>query len=187
MFVSYMLLAFGVSMDAFAVSLTNGLTARTIFRFRAVTLALFFAAFQVLMAALGALTGRWASTFLQAVDHWIAFALLAGIGLRMIHEARSSDRRTSVVCCIDPLNVCMLLALSVATSIDALAVGASLSFLGSAIFDPLVAIGFTTFFASLVGVYVGRSFGGLREQPFELLGGVILILIGGKVLADHLL
>ncbi|MFB3904033.1 MAG: manganese efflux pump MntP family protein [Acidobacteriota bacterium] len=179
---SLMLIAVGLSMDAFAVSASNGVIDRYSKLLQALVLAFFFGSFQGLMALAGWSAGSLAHSLVGAIDHWVAFSLLAAIAGKMMYESFSSDEPT-VYCGV--LSLCTILALSVATSIDALAVGVSLSFLESSIFDPVVVIGVTTFFLTLVGSAVGHVLGRMVGKRFELLGGVILLAIGVKILVEH--
>jgi putative Mn2+ efflux pump MntP len=136
------------------------------------------------MPVLGWLAGRGLQDVISGIDHWVAFGLLCGIGCRMIYEAvklEPAERKLNI------LAIRSLLVLSVATSIDALAVGVTFSLLEVSIIAPVVVIGSVTFALSLLGVLIGDRFGHLFESRIEVLGGVILIGIGLKVLAEHLL
>jgi len=168
-------------MDAFAVSASHGVINRHSKVLQAVVLAIFFGAFQGLMALAGWSAGSLAHNLLAAIDHWIAFGLLGGIAGKMIYESLNGGELG--YCGV--LSLCTILALSVATSIDALAVGIGLSFLESSIIDPVVIIGLTTFFLTLVGAAVGHVLGKMVGRRFELLGGVILLAIGVKILVEH--
>lgn len=178
---SLMLLAVGLSMDAFAVSASNGVIDRHSKALQAVILAVFFGSFQALMAFAGWSVGSLAHSLITALDHWIAFSLLAVIAGKMIHESFSGEE--PAYCGV--LSLSTILALSVATSIDALAVGISLSFLASSILDPMVIIGLTTFVLTLVGAAVGHLLGKMIGRRFEALGGLILFAIGLKILIEH--
>jgi len=176
-------IACGLAMDAFAVSVTSGLTIRTCRMHHAIRIALFFGVFQAVMPVLGWIAARQFSHAIEAVDHWLAFCLLSFIGVKMIVESfrlKPPDR------CINPLKLSVLLVLAVATSIDALAVGLSLAFLNVDIVTPVVVIGLVTFGFSLAGVWIGKTFGHLFEQKVEIIGGLILIAIGLKILVEHL-
>ena len=179
--ISLMLIAVGLSMDAFAVSVNDGVTARRFHVTRPLILALFFGAFQSIMALAGWSVGAWASPLISAVDHWVAFGLLTAVGGNMLYESTKTNRKPLD----DSLTICTLLALSVATSIDALAVGVGFACLRASILDPAVIIGITTFVLSLVGVYLGRVMGKLAGNRFELLGAVILLVLGMKILVEH--
>jgi putative Mn2+ efflux pump MntP len=179
--ISLFLMAVGLSMDCFAVSVSDGVIARRAPLARPLTLAFFFGTFQSLMAMAGWLLGGWASSLIAAADHWIAFALLAAVGGKMFYEACRGEEKP-----LDQtLTFWALLALSVATSIDALAVGISLSCLHASIFDPVVIIGLTTFVLSLSGVYLGRILGHVVGNRFEMIGAVILVSLGVKILVEH--
>lgn len=177
-------IAFGLAMDAFAVSIASGITIKHLKIRNALTIATWFGSFQAFMPLIGWLAGLSLRTFISGVDHWIAFGLLNGIGLKMIYE---SCKVESIERQMNPLNVFVLLVLSVATSIDALAVGLSLSFLKIAIAVPAIVIGTVTFLLTLLGVFVGNRFGHFFEKKIEILGGLILIGIGIKILIEHLI
>lgn len=177
-----LLIALGLAMDAFAVAVANGVTLE---RFRlesALKIALFFGGFQALMPLLGWLAGLGLRELISGFDHWVAFGLLGSIGCKMIYGAlRTGPRRA-----VDPPGLSMLLVLSLATSIDALAVGLSFAFLGVAILAPAVVIGGVTFLLAFSGVFLGQRLGRLFEREAEALGGLILIGIGLKILLEHL-
>lgn len=178
-----MLIAIGLSMDAFAVSISSGLN---LDRFRlgyTLKIAIFFGGFQAAMPVIGFAAGLSVRDFIAGIDHWVAFALLAFIGAKMIFDAlfgREDNPRTN------GHSLATLLTLSVATSIDALAVGISFSFLDIGIVLPACIIGIVTFLVSLAGVVIGRKAGHHLESKAEVLGGVILIGIGLKILLEHL-
>ncbi len=176
-------IALGLAMDAFAVSITSGLTIKNLKIKYAFRIALFFGVFQAFMPLVGWLAGLSLKDFISGVDHWIAFGLLCLIGCKMIYESikiESSERE------INPLNVYVLLVLSVATSIDALVVGVSFAFLMISIATPIIVIGIVTFLLSFVGVFVGNRSGHFFEGKIEIIGGFILISIGIKILIEHL-
>ncbi|KPK69303.1 hypothetical protein AMJ87_10680 [candidate division WOR_3 bacterium SM23_60] len=180
---SILFIALGLAMDAFAVSIVSGLTLAHIKVRNALTIALFFGLFQALMPIIGWLSGNTLKSHIADVDHWVAFGLLAMIGGKMIYESFKLESNKKS---IDPENIGVLFVLAIVTSIDALAVGISLSFLGVAIIIPAVIIGIVTFVLSYVGVYVGSKFGHFFERKIEMLGGVILIAIGIKILIEHM-
>jgi putative Mn2+ efflux pump MntP len=181
---SIVLIALGLSADAFAVALGKGLQMRT-FRVRdAIIIAVTFGVFQGVMPVIGWALGKQLEQYIVEIDHWIAFGLLGIIGGKMLwdafstHEDDKNDER---------LRVRQLLLLAVATSIDALAVGISLAFLSVSIVEAAVAIGLITLVLSFAGVALGHRVGTRFRGPAEIAGGVILILIGTKILLDHLL
>ena len=176
-------MSIGLAMDAFAVSIASGFTIHRLRVRYAFRIAFFFGAFQAVMPIIGWLAGLSVRDFISAIDHWIAFGLLLLVGGKMIYEATfmegDDDKK-------DPLNITILLVLSIATSIDALAVGLTLSFINVEIVTPAVIIGIVTFVFSFAGVYIGDRFGHFLESKIEILGGVVLIGIGIKILLDHL-
>lgn len=180
--VTVLFIAFGLAMDAFAVSVTSGFTIKYLRINHALRLAAFFGSFQAIMPVIGWLAGFSLRDFISGIDHWIAFGLLSIIGIKMIFESTKlkPDRK------IDPLNVYVLLILSIATSIDALAIGLTLSILNISIVTPALIIGIITFLLSFIGVYIGDRFGHFFENKIEVVGGLILIGIGIKILIEHL-
>lgn len=177
-------LAVGLSMDCMAVSIANGLTMKCLRVRPMLRIALFFGGFQMLMPVLGWLAGLSLRSLIAAFDHWLAFALLLLIGGKMIREARrreGSCERTD-----ETMKLLVLVGLAVATSLDALAIGLSLSFLHVAIVTPVLVIGATAFALTLLGIWVGFRFGDRLERYAELVGGLILIGIGLKILVQHL-
>jgi putative Mn2+ efflux pump MntP len=177
-------IAASLAADSFAVSVSSGAIIGTIRVRHAVQIALFFSFFQALMPWVGWSIGSIANDTFRAVDHWIAFAMLSFIGGKMIYESRSLTENQNTT---DPLNLYVLISLSIATSIDALAVGFTFSFLEIAILEPILIIGAVTFFFSLAGTYIGASFGHMFEDKVELIGGLVLIAIGLKILLEHTL
>jgi putative Mn2+ efflux pump MntP len=176
--------AFGLAMDALAVSIISGVMIRDLRIDHALRIALFFGSFQAVMPIMGWLGGLSLRNFISGVDHWVAFGLLSFIGCKMIYEAitmESDEKRT------DPLNFSVLLMLSVATSIDALAVGVSFAFLRISVASPIIVIGIVTFFMSFFGVFIGDKFGHFFEKRIEIMGGLILIGIGIKILVGQVL
>ncbi|MCF7941849.1 MAG: manganese efflux pump MntP family protein [Spirochaetia bacterium] len=178
-------IALSLSMDAFAVSVSSGAAAPKLRFDHALRAAGLFGIFQALMPLLGWALGQSAAHLVTSIDHWIAFILLAGIGGKMLYEGINPDREESSST-KDPFDIKLLLMLAVATSIDAAAVGISFSCLCIDITLPLVIIGVTTFFISLAGVYLGRQGNRMIGTKAEILGGVALISIGGKILIEHL-
>lgn len=187
-FLELFLLAVGLSMDAFAVSVCKGLCMRRVNWRHALVIALFFGAFQAAMPLAGWLLGTQFAALITPVDHWVAFALLALIGAKMIWDALHDDDDPADGCPAEdaPLDLRELTLLAVATSIDALAVGITLAFLGVSIWWAMAVIGVTTFALSFVGVAAGNHFGARFERPAALAGGVVLVLIGAKILVEHL-
>ena len=177
-------IAAGLAMDAFAVSIGIGLGTRRVDARTTVRLAWHFGLFQFLMPILGWLAGLSVERWISGVDHSIAFGLLAAIGGKMIYEALYGDEEKRAE--KDPTRGASLVVLSVATSIDALAVGLSLALLGAQIWYPAVIIGVVAFAFTAVGLHVGRRFGSLLGKRMEIVGGLILIGIGVRILVDHL-
>ena len=177
------LVAFGLAMDSFSVSITSGLSnSQTGMLRKALTVAFFFGLFQGLMPVVGWLAGISIIDFISGFDHWIAFGLLVLIGSRMIYESIEAESRRLV----NSSSIGVLLMQSVATSIDALAVGLSLAFLDTLIVEPAILIGMTTFLLSFVGVYLGGKLGAFFGKRIEILGGLILIAIGVSIVIEHL-
>ena len=181
--IAIILVAFGLAMDSFAVSISRGLAIKQLKINNAIKIALCFGLFQAIMPVIGWLAGMTLKEFITGIDHWIVFGLLSFIGIKMIYE---STRTQQIEKKIDPLNIYLLLMLGVATSIDALAVGLSFAFLQISIIAPIIIIGVITFLLSFIGVYIGNRFGHMFENKIEILGGLILIGIGIKVLIEHL-
>ena len=181
--ITILLIALGLAMDSFSVSIANGLATKTFKISKALTIALFFGLFQGLMPIFGWLAGEYIADYISAFDHWVAFALLTIIGVKMIYESF----RNKPAKFLRAYTLKVILVLSIATSIDALAVGLSFSFLDISIFFPAIIIGVITFFLSFFGVYVGGKFGKVLKNRIEILGGLILIIIGLKILLEHVL
>lgn len=174
----------GLSMDAFAVAVCKGLGMRRINYWHAFVIALFFGGFQALMPLVGWALGSQLASFVGPVDHWIAFGLLAVIGGKMIWDATHDDEETASD--EEVLNIPELFMLAIATSIDALAVGIGLALLQVDIVVAVCTIGVITFVLSLAGVVVGNQFGARYEKPAGIVGGIVLIAIGIKILLEHL-
>ncbi len=179
-----LLLAVAMAMDAFTVCLVVASTGQTEGPRPAFRLSFHFGLFQFIMPVLGWLAGAEVARQIHAYDHWIAFALLFFVGLRMIRSAfgREDESQRS-----DPSRGWMLILLSVAVSIDALAVGFTLGLLGISVWYPAILIGIVTGVLSLAGLSLGRGVGHRFGRPFEVFGGLLLIGIGVRILADHLL
>jgi putative Mn2+ efflux pump MntP len=183
-FLELLFIAVGLSMDAFAASLCKGLSLDKPSLRNSVIVSLFFGGFQAVMPLIGWLLGKQFESYITKVDHWIAFGLLAFIGGKMIIETFKKDECTGR--CEVALNLKELTLMAVATSIDALAVGVTFAFLQVLIVPSVLIIGIITFAISLAGVFIGHSFGVKLKAKAELAGGVVLILIGIKILLNHL-
>ena len=182
------LLGVGLAMDAFAVSVCKGLAMRKVNKLYCFVIALFFGGFQALMPVLGYLLGTTFAEKLAAVDHWIAFFLLAYIGGKMITDGVKEYREKTQVDEMDPpLDLKELFILAVATSIDALAVGVTFSFLEVSIILAAAMIGVVTFVISAGGVYVGNIFGERYKTRAQIAGGAILLFLGIRILVTHLM
>lgn len=177
------LIGVGLAMDAFAVSICKGLAMRKMSYRKAIIIAAFFGIFQAAMPALGYLLGTTFADKIATVDHWIAFILLSLIGVNMIKEALSNDEEKDVD---DSLKLGDLIMLSIATSIDALAVGITFAFFEVPLLNAISIIGIITFIICVIGVKVGNVFGEKYKSKAELAGGIILILMGLKILIEHL-
>ena len=180
-FAELLLIAVGLSMDAFAVSVCKGLSVKRLRPRHALLAGLYFGGFQFLMPLLGWLLGYRFEELITSVDHWIAFVLLSLIGGNMIRESFSEDEELN-----DDFGVKTMLLLAIATSIDALAVGITFAFLSVKILPAAGTIGLTTFLLSCAGIRIGRAFGARWKSGAERAGGLILILIGLKILLEHL-
>lgn len=184
--ITIILLAIGLSMDAFAVSITNGIIIKKVKFRNAFETALCFGLFQAIMPLLGWYFASYFSSYITSFDHWIAFILLSIIGGKMVHEAFEEEHIDKKS---DPTKLSKLLLLGLATSIDALAVGinfAFIKFIKTDLLFSIVTIGLTTFIISFVGVYFGKIFGSFFKKEAEIFGGVVLILIGLRILIGHL-
>lgn len=176
------LIAVGLSMDAFAVSVCKGLAMPKCTFKKAAIVGLWFGGFQALMPAIGYILGAQFQEAIASIDHWIAFVLLALIGGNMIHEALDNDEEEADA----SLDVKAMFLLAVATSIDALAIGITFAFLKVNIIPAVCFIGIVTFIISFAGVKIGNVFGARYKNKAEIVGGVILILLGLKILLEHL-
>jgi putative Mn2+ efflux pump MntP len=175
------ILAVGLSMDAMAVAICKGLSVPKLKFRHALITGLYFGGFQAGMPLIGYFLGRQFSSYIESVDHWIAFVLLALIGGNMIKE--SFGKAEEVDCSFCPK---AMLPMAVATSIDALAVGVTFAFLNVSIVPAVSFIGVVTFSLSAVGVYIGHLFGAKFKSKAELAGGIVLILMGLRILLEHL-
>lgn len=182
------LIGVSLSMDAFAVAICHGLSMPKLNLRHGVIIALFFGGFQALMPFLGWILGSQFARYIESVDHWVAFALLALIGGNMVREALSNEEEEEETACAtaDRLDLKRLFMMAIATSIDALAVGVTFAFFRVPILPAITIIGITTFCISLGGVVVGNYFGTRYKKRAEITGGVVLILLGAKILLEHL-
>lgn len=181
-------IAVGLSMDAFAVAVANGFSMKKVRLKDSLKIAAFFGGFQALMPIIGYLSGMSFRNYIYSYAHWIAFVVLSIIGGKMIYESRiieeaETDNEKDEK---DGTRTLILLGLAIATSIDALAVGLSLSLLVANIIYPALFIGVVTFIFSFAGVYIGKKFGNYFESKIEIIGGIILIGIGAKILIEKL-
>ena len=177
-----LVIAVGLSMDAFAVSVCKGLSVQKVKPKHYLIVAAYFGGFQALMPLLGYLLGVRFEAMVANVDHWIAFVLLGLIGANMVRESRAGEEKLD-----DSFTVSTMLLLAVATSIDALAIGVTFAFLGVNIVEAIILIGITTGIISGVGLKIGNVFGSRYKSKAEMAGGIVLILMGIKILVQHLL
>ncbi|CEH35128.1 manganese efflux pump MntP [Romboutsia lituseburensis] len=178
---SILLIAFALSMDAFAVSVTKGMTLNKVNYSISGKIALFFGFFQGVMPLIGWCLGIQFESYIKSYDHWIAFILLGFIGLKMIFDAKDDKSESNSF----KLNNKELFILSIATSIDALAIGVSFAFLKINIIPICISIAIITFSICFLGVLIGKKIGSLFRTSAQILGGIILILIGLNILNDH--
>ncbi len=174
-------IAIGLAMDALAVSIVSGSICKQLHIKHALRIAVFFGGFQALMPLVGSLAGISFKGYVADYDHWIAFALLSAVGIKMIYESFKITPAN-----FNPENVFVLLVLSIATSIDALAIGITLSLLRVSIVTTVIVIGVVTFVLSYLGVIIGKKFGHFFESKIEAVGGLVLITLGLKILIEHL-
>jgi putative Mn2+ efflux pump MntP len=181
--ITIVIIALGLAMDAFAVSIVSGAAYKQLKIKHALRIALFFGGFQAIMPLIGYLAGLSIKTYIISYDHWVAFGLLSAVGGKMIYESfkiKTAEEN------LNPSNILILLVLSVATSIDALAIGITLSFLRVSLAAAVSIIGLVTFALSYLGVFIGKRFGHFFENKIEAVGGLILIGLGLKILIEHL-
>lgn len=176
-----LIIAVGLSMDAFAVAICKGLSMQKMSYKNAVITGCFFGGFQALMPLIGYLLGTQFKDYITSIDHWIAFVLLSMIGINMIRESRSEGEKVD-----DSFSLKNMTVLSLATSIDALAIGVTFAFLQVNIIPAVSMIGITTFTFSSIGVKIGNVFGVKFKSKAEFTGGIILIAMGIKILLEHL-
>ena len=184
--VELFLIGVGLSMDAFAVAVCQGLCMPKLNLRQGGVIALYFGGFQALMPLIGWFLGSQFAGYIQSFDHWVAFVLLALIGGNMVREALSPEEEETSCAVNSTLDHKKLFMMAVATSIDALAIGVAFAFMDVLILPAVSLIGCTTFCLSLVGVVVGNFFGSRYKKRAELTGGIILILLGVKILLEHL-
>ena len=189
-FVALLLLAFGLAMDATAVAAARGMTVPVIRMRHVLLVAGLFGGFQALMPLIGWLIGAELGPYVQAWDHWVAFVLLAAIGGKMLWEARGQvDEQAELPAATrktDTFALKVMVVLAIATSIDALAVGFTLPMLGAELAPALVTIGVTTALLSVAGLYAGRKLGAVLGKRLDVIGGLVLIGMGTKILIEHL-
>ena len=181
-FIELLVLAIGLSMDAFAVSVCKGLAAKKVSVREMATVGVWFGGFQALMPLIGYLLGSTFKDYITAIDHWVALFLLALIGGNMIKESFSKEEETTD----GSFGFKNILLLAIATSIDALAVGITFALMDVNIWQAISCIGLTTFLCSAAGIKIGQVFGARFESKAEFAGGVILILIGLKIWLEHM-
>lgn len=180
--IELILLSVGLAMDAFAVSICKGISMKKMSLKKASIIGLWFGGFQALMPVIGYFLGTTFESFLTMIDHWIAFMLLAFIGSKMIKDAFDKEIEE----CNDDIGFKVMLILAVATSIDALAVGITFAFLKVNLIFAITLIGMVSFILSVLGTKIGNKFGNKYEKKAEFMGGTILILLGLKILLEHL-
>lgn len=180
-FAELLLIAAGLSMDAFAVSICKGLSIKKMKWSSSVIIGLYFGGFQALMPLIGYFLGVQFQSRITKFDHWIAFILLSAIGLNMIKESREECKEEN-----DSIGIKVMVVLALATSIDALAIGVTFAFLKVRIVPAVLTIGITTFLFSIAGVKIGNVFGSRYRSKAELAGGILLIAMGAKILLEHL-
>lgn len=176
------LIGIGLAMDAFAVAVCKGLSMKKLDWKKAIIIALYFGIFQAIMPVVGYFLGSAFQSFVDSIDHWIAFILLVIIGGNMIKESFGGESEN----CNEDIDFKTMVLLAIATSIDALAVGVTFAFLKINLLLAVTLIGIITFAISLLGVKIGNQFGSKYENKAELMGGVILLLMGVKILLEHL-
>ena len=181
--IELIILSIGLAMDAFAVSICKGLAMPQMKWKNAIIVGTYFGIFQAIMPLIGYLLGIKFQNAITNIDHWIAFILLVGIGINMIKEALSKETEETN----ESVKFKDMIILAIATSIDALAVGVTLAFLKVNIVLAIIMIGIITFIISMIGVKIGNVFGDKYKQKAELAGGIILIVLGIKILLEHLI
>ena len=180
--ITILLIAFGLSFDTFAVSVSSGLILRKINFFNAMKIAFVLAFFQGLMPFVGWFIGSGVKKYMMAYDHWIAFILLLVLGLKMIYESFQKDENRQP---LNPMRLAVMVSMAIATSIDALVVGLSFAFFEVNIYLTVFLIGAVTFIVSMLGLLFGKKAGAQLGHRMEIVGGLILIAIGLKILIEH--
>ena len=180
---SIVFLAIALAMDAFGVSVTDGIIIKKVRISQAVKIGLFFGVFQFIMPCIGSFLAGIAYEYIESIDHWIAFILLLILGIKMIVEARKEEKELSK----NPLEFYVLTMMAIATSIDALAAGITIAAVGTPILMPAAIIGVVAFIFSFAGLYIGSRFGDILGEKAEIAGGLMLIFIGVKTLIEHLM
>lgn len=181
-FLEILLISIGLAMDAFAVSICKGLAMKKMSWKKAIIIALYFGTFQAIMPIVGYFLGTRFQDLVVNIDHWIAFVLLAFIGGNMLKEAFGNSKEETN----DSIDIKTMLILAIATSIDALAIGITFALLETNLILSISSIGIITFISSMIGVKIGNKFGSRYEKKSEVIGGLILILMGTKILLEHL-
>jgi manganese efflux pump family protein len=181
-FITIIIIAVSLSGDSFAVSVTNGFSKKDLKFKDNIIIAISFAVFQTVMPVVGWLIGSSFAEYIKAADHWIAFGLLSMIGVKMIYESKNANQTSDVF----SLKYSVILLQAFATSIDALIIGISFSLIEINILYAALTIGFVTFIFSLTGFCIGKKFGNKVSGHVEIIGGIILILLGIKILIEHL-
>lgn len=190
-FFSVFIIGIGLSMDAFAVSLAKGFCLKKDILKYAFKISFLFGLFQAIMPLIGWFAGTYFENSIKSIDHWIAFILLSFLGGKMIIESikefKANDEDELIKCDRDTLSLKSLIVLAIATSIDALAVGISFGFLSVSILPSILIIGITTFILCFIAVVIGKKLGESLQKYSELIGGIILLIIGIKILIEHLI
>jgi putative Mn2+ efflux pump MntP len=182
-FITLLLIAVGLSFDTFAVSISSGLILSKITFKQATRIGITFALFQASMPVIGWLVGESIKQYAQDFDHWIAFIILGALGAKMIIESRKSNPEERN---LNPLDFKVMIGMAVATSIDALIVGFSFALLEVNIFWAAIIIGAITYLVAMLGMLFGKNIGSATGRRMEMLGGILLILLGLKILVEHL-
>jgi len=180
--ITIIIIAIGLSMDSFAVSVSNGLSIKNLKFYDALIFAIFLSVFQGLMPVIGWFLGIGVEKYAKEIDHWVAFVLLGIIGVKMIYEGLTATKEPQRVA----LNLITMVAQSIATSIDALIIGISFALLGWEIILPAIIIGLTTLLFSMTGIRIGKEIGIKFGKSATIIGGIVLIAIGTKILIEHL-